>query len=172
MKRLRDWLFPSTKPKFIHPNDNESDQLPNDVWCYIINLYYHLKFDEQWRLFEDKCLSCNIFLGPSDEISVPIYAFDPNIYVSVCPKIHRFYWGSRGLYGVEVTRSIWMIGLPDKGVRKMTNNILLDQPMITGEEYAQNIRGQLISPIGYVHRDRNEPIGTFIIKLDSDSLPI
>ena len=159
MKRLRDWLYP---PPVV---TRLTGDVPCDVWSYIINLYYHLKFDEEWRRFKESARSCNIFILPVERIEIPLFYFDPNIRISVCYEIHRLHWDRGSIMGAQVSTYKFCVGAPDVRLDNHGPVVLLDHDILRNDSDVEKIRGLLVSPIHRIERSGVQ-LGTLTITWD------
>ena len=74
-----------------------NEEVPSDVWSYIINIYHHLRFTEQWQKLKLACLSHNKYLLPVDNLEIPLYA--DTIGINTCSiyyRIRNICWGEDG----------------------------------------------------------------------------
>lgn len=58
--------------KRLCPTTSWKEEVPRDVWSYITNIYYHLKFTEQWQQLKLACASCQKYILPLEKIEIPL----------------------------------------------------------------------------------------------------
>lgn len=81
--------------------------IPRDIWSYIINILYHLKYADQWRSFKERAARDCYFMPPVEKIEIPVYKpyhSRNRWFIEVCRKIDDVYWNSNGILAVEVAQ--------------------------------------------------------------------
>ena len=96
-----------------------NEEVPSDVWSYIINIYHHLKFTEQWQELKLACLRSQSYLLPVETVEIPLYEGDRtdlNTY-SLFYKIHSLCWNTQvSIVGVCVDSFDFAVDQPSVGL--------------------------------------------------------
>ena len=76
-----------------------NEEVPSDVWSYIINIYHHLRFTEQWQKLKLACLSHNKYLLPTDKVEILLYEGYTTMIkeCSLLYNLHYLCWGADGV---------------------------------------------------------------------------
>lgn len=77
-------------------------ELIDDIWGYIINLYYHVRLNEQWQLIKKTAVAGQVFIPPVAKIE--IYGRELFFYtILVVDRIHRLHWDNNLISGFDAS---------------------------------------------------------------------
>ena len=154
MKRARS--FSSTLCTYLSPsywfgikNNDEAEPLVDDIWSLIINLYYWLKFNEQWLRIKQGAHFSSIYFLPIEKIELSIYRVEElSETVYVVSQIKRLYWNIAGIIGVGVLTYQFIPSHPLR-VRKSAQELVivpLCNPHLFDRDF-DNFKGCIIKGI-------------------------
>lgn len=146
--------------------------LIDDIWCYIIRMYYMIRYKEQLQELIDTTRSNGYgFVTPDEGIKVPLYHgcrryAATSIFYDIC----GLYWNRGGeLYAIKVHE--YLFYLVDPGTKMNPKSILpvilyMKELLDDTGRHLWNSRLSSIKTITKTYSQTRNPVGFYAVKMD------